>query len=108
MKIKALLLIIVSYYSLFPSVLTVPDEYSTIQQALDSASSSDTILVAPGTYKENLVWPVTSGLSLLSAKGADQTVIEAKDSGSVCGINSGVEKTLICGFTFYKGRAAGT
>lgn len=108
MKLKAVLIFIVTGYSIFPSVLMVPDEYTTIQQALDSASSLDTILVAPGTYKENLVWPVTSGLSLLSDKGPEQTIIEAGDSGSVCGINSGVENTTVRGFTFCKGRAAGT
>ncbi len=108
MKLKAVLIFIISGYSIWPSVLMVPDEYATIQQALDSASFLDTILVAPGIYKENLVWPLTSGLSLLSDKGPEQTVIEARDSGSVCGINSGIENTSVRGFTFCKGRAAGT
>ena len=32
----------------------VPDQYSTIQAAMDSAVSGDTILVAPGSYYENV------------------------------------------------------
>lgn len=35
-------------------MLRVPEEYSTIQTAIDSAESNDTILVSEGTYHENI------------------------------------------------------
>ena len=40
--------------------LLVPDEYPAIQDAIDSSDSGDTILIAPGTYVENLeiLWPI--------------------------------------------------
>ena len=35
-------------------IIQVPGEYPTIQAAVDAAYSGDTILVAPGTYQENI------------------------------------------------------
>jgi len=37
------------------SILTVPDQYGTIQAAIDAASPGDTIVVRSGFYQENLI-----------------------------------------------------
>jgi pectin methylesterase-like acyl-CoA thioesterase len=84
------------------STLFVPAQYNTIQSALDSAKQGDTVLVSPGTYKEHLLWPSTNGITLLSTHGAGATVLDAAgDTGSLCGIHTGVDSTtLIRGFAF--------
>ena len=38
------------------NVIIVPNDFATIQTAIDSASISDTIIVMPGTYNENILW----------------------------------------------------
>ncbi len=37
-----------------PIVLAVPDDYSTIQQAIDAATDGDEIIVSPGIYYESI------------------------------------------------------
>lgn len=56
-----------------PTTLTVGtgEEYSTIQSAVNAASSGDTIDVYSGTYNEQVVLPENlSGVTLEAAKGA--------------------------------------
>jgi hypothetical protein len=48
------ILLIVLTSSVFATVRNVPSGYSTIQAAINASSSSDTVLVAPGTYFENI------------------------------------------------------
>jgi nitrous oxidase accessory protein len=48
--------------------ITVPDDYTSIQQAINRADEGDTVLVNSGTYREHVV--VNKTLSLLSFEGA--------------------------------------
>jgi parallel beta-helix repeat protein len=38
-----------------PSTITVPDDYSTIQEAINAATLGDTVYVKNGTYYENII-----------------------------------------------------
>lgn len=87
----------------------VPGELPTIQFALDTAAHDDTILVAPGTYHVNLLWPATMGIRLLSEAGADSTILDGSQEGCVCGIYVPVDTTTVLrGFTFTHGKVGGT
>jgi len=54
----------------------VPDDYSTIQEAVNAANPGDTIIVRDGTYSEN-VDVNKEYLTIRSENGADVTIIQA-------------------------------
>ncbi len=49
--------------------IMVPDDFATIQEAIDSATWGDTVLVKPGTYNERIL--IKEGVSLVSFAGSD-------------------------------------
>lgn len=81
---------------------------NTIQAGLDSCANNDIVLVGPGTYVENIVWPNTQGIHLISELGPEVTIIDGDSTGRVITITSVVDSlTVITGFTVQHGRASG-
>ena len=58
-----------------PTTIIVPDDYPTIQEAINSASPGDTIYVRAGTYNENVV--VNKSVSLVGENRAT-TIIDVE------------------------------
>jgi len=72
------------------ATLTVPTDHRTIQAAIDAARAQDTVLVEPGTYRENLV--LRAGVALvgretartfLEPPSADQAVVRIQLANDV-------------------------
>ena len=88
----------------------VPSECPTIHAGLDSASSGDSVLVAPGTYlktddPETWVHP-GPGVRLVSEGGPDVTIIEFCSSSIGILLNQ-CEGARVCGFTVRFGSGPG-
>jgi hypothetical protein len=64
------------------SIFYVPDDYNTIQGAIDISVSGDTIIVRPGTYIENIIFSGET-ITLRSEYGPDVTTIDGNQAGSV-------------------------
>lgn len=85
--------------------LSVPADFPTIQQAIGAASDGDVVLVAPGTYVENLNF-LGKSISVVSSGGAAVTTVDGNGAGGVIQFSSGEnEATLLEGFTLTNGNA---
>jgi nitrous oxidase accessory protein NosD len=79
---------------------------NTIQTGLGSCADNDIVLVAPGMYVENIVWPNTQGIHLVSELGPEVTIVDGNSDGAVIWIATAVDTTtIINGFTIQHGSA---
>ena len=62
--------------------LIVPNDYSTIQSAINKSAYGDTIFVNPGTYYEYLTLGY-SNFVLMSLEGRDSTIIDGINNGTI-------------------------
>jgi len=75
--------------------ITVPDNYATIQEAINHASNGDTVFVRNGTYYENVV--VNKTVSLIG-KDKDSTILNGTAIEPIMIVEANDVK--ISGFTF--------
>jgi len=75
----------------------------TIQAGLDMCAEGDTVLVASGTYTENIVWPLIDGLVLMSESGPEDTIIDGGGIERVIACFEVDSLTVIEGFTIQHG-----
>ena len=85
-------------------VLIVPDDYDTIQSAINEALDGDTVIVKPGNYRENLNF-LGKRITVRSEGPDDEavvqaTVIQEKGPGpTISFVGEEDRKTIISGFT---------
>ena len=88
-----------------PATINVPADQTTIQAAIDAAKDGDTVLVAPGTYVENVNFK-GKAITVTSSGGADATIIDGNQAGTVATFNTGEDRTtVLSGFTLRNGKA---
>ena len=86
-----------------PTVRRVPGDYPTIQQAIDDARHFDRVLVAPGTYEEQLTFR-GQHIELRSLVGPAVTILDGGGSGPVVTFEDGEgSAALLEGFTVRNG-----
>jgi predicted outer membrane repeat protein len=108
-----ILIFVLIFFNLgFAEIINVPEDYPTIQAAIDATVDNDTILVSPGIYYENMDY---SGKSIVIASYyllehdpsyIEDTIIDGSQSGSVVTVqNNEGPGTAIEGFTIQNGNS---
>ncbi len=88
------------------ATIHVPADQSTIQAAINAASNGDIVLVAPGTYHENINF-LGKAIIVTSSGGADVTSIDGGQLGPevTFATNEGHD-SILSGFTIRNGLAS--
>jgi hypothetical protein len=99
------LLALVGHPSLaFATILHVPTEQPTIQAAINAAAAGDTVLIAPGTYFENINFS-GKAITVTSEQGPAVTIIDGGSLGPVATFaTSETTQSVLSGLTLRHGQ----
>ena len=98
-----LIALVLSASPAFSATLYVPDNYPTIQTAIDAAGGGDTVIVRPGIYVENIDFK-GKAITVESEQGPQGTIIDGNQSGSVVRFQSGEGlDSILSGFSITNG-----
>lgn len=101
-------LLLLASFVLLPTLgisatIYVPDNYPTIQGAIDASANGDTVIVRPGSYVENIDF-IGKAITVRSEMGPEVTIIDGNQAGSVVTFKSGEGlDSIIAGFTITNG-----
>lgn len=99
------ILLIAVHLGPFPALgdtIRIPADQPTIQAGIDASTSGDTVLVAPGTYFENIAYD-NKDITLRSEGGPAVTVIDGSSVLSVIKVKYLTAASAIEGFTIRNG-----
>jgi len=85
-----------AYFEIIDTEIIVPDDYSTIQEAINKANPGDTIYVRAGTYYENVV---VNKMVFLIGENRSTTVIDGSGAVNTYVVSILADNVFIGGFT---------
>ena len=104
--LAVLSLLILCAVPAFSATIHVPADQPTIQAGINVALDGDLVLVAPGTYLENIEIGGRQ-ITVEGEQGADVTVIDGNQTGSVVRFMDSSGDSILDGFTVTNGNENG-
>ncbi len=93
------ILVFISVDSQAQTTRRVPADHPTIQQAINASVNGDTVLVAPGTYFENIIF-LGKAITVISEQGPAVTIIDGNPDEATVRFNAGEGRSSVLdGFT---------
>lgn len=79
MRSMIVIAVILSLHTIgFSATIYVPDDFSTIQDAINAAADGDTVIVRPNTYVENIDF-LGKDIIVMSEMGPSVTIIDGNN-----------------------------
>ena len=95
-------------FAIAGTIIHVPADQPTIQAGINAASNGDTVLVAPGTYKENVNFK-GKAITVKSSGRASTTIVDGGGIGPVVTFDSNeILTSVLSGFTLQNGNVSNT
>lgn len=109
LELSILIIVFLATTHLFATIINVPEDYGTIQQAIDESVNGDTVLVDQGEYFENInflgkaITVASNHLVLQDTTIIQNTIINGNTDGVVFFENNEDSLSIICGFSIING-----
>src|SRR5215471_1260479 len=108
LSLRSCIALFFTYSAMAGNIIHVPADQPTIQAGIKAASNGDTVLVAPGTYHENISF-LGKAITVTSSNGPAVTIIDGGGLSSVVTFSSNeTPSSILSGFTVQNGDANGT
>ena len=83
------------------AIINVPADQPTIQAGINAASNGDSVLVAPGTYTENINF-MGKAITVTSSAGAETTIIDGGNTAPVATFSSSEGPMSVLSHSLYR------